>query len=358
MSLIELTNYFGSIFAFILAIGLLVRPLRFRNIILALFFMLIAYTTLFLNMVHSSKIYEYPFMLYINIPLEFFMGPLLYFYTSSLIEDKIKLSKKDFLHLIPGILTIPFIIPSLFLPIAEQKIQLENILLQKGDLLLQIFYYASPFIPVIYIIFSIAKIAISMRKKTSHQKKNILLLTLLSSWLIAGIVGIGGTIALSVPIMKFINLFISFFIFFFYLLSQRYPYLLQYGTIPTKKIKHSKSLLTKIDLENLNKELNSIMEGEKLFCDEDLNLSRLSQALNITPHQLSEFINNFYKQNFNSFINNFRINEAKKNFKEEPGRNTLSIALSVGFNSYSAFHSAFKKTTGVSPATYRKTLQK
>ena len=74
----------------------------------------------------------------------------------------------------------------------------------------------------------------------------------------------------------------------------------------------------------------------------------------ITEAQLSQFLNQHYNKNFNSYINGFRIDDAKKLLVNEADRNTLSIALAVGFNSYSAFHSAFRKTTGISPAEYRK----
>jgi len=99
---------------------------------------------------------------------------------------------------------------------------------------------------------------------------------------------------------------------------------------------------------------SGIMEEEKFFCDEDLSLSRLSEALGLTRNQLSQFLNTHYKKNFNNYINAYRIEEAKKIIVEEPARQILSIALAVGFNSYSSFHSTFKKMTGHSPADFRK----
>ena len=74
----------------------------------------------------------------------------------------------------------------------------------------------------------------------------------------------------------------------------------------------------------------------------------------MTQHQLSQFLNQHYNKNYNNFVNSYRIEDARKLLVDEPERNTLSIALAVGFNSYSAFHSAFRKVTGISPAEYRK----
>ena len=59
---------------------------------------------------------------------------------------------------------------------------------------------------------------------------------------------------------------------------------------------------------------------------------------------------------FNRFINGYRINEAIR-LLMDPGFNGLSvegIASSVGFISKSAFYSAFRKITGLTPVEYRK----
>ena len=96
------------------------------------------------------------------------------------------------------------------------------------------------------------------------------------------------------------------------------------------------------------------MEDEKLFCDEDLTLNRMADILSLTPHQVSEFLNNVLETNFNSFINSYRIDEAKQLLMEDSERSILSVAYSVGFNSKSVFYNAFTKVTGTSPTKFRK----
>ena len=77
--------------------------------------------------------------------------------------------------------------------------------------------------------------------------------------------------------------------------------------------------------------------------------------LNLSTQVLSMVINQKSGQNFNSFINTFRIAEATRLFGEEKYKHLTiaAIAFEVGFNSISSFNAAFKKQTGKTPLAYR-----
>ncbi|HPD77772.1 MAG TPA: helix-turn-helix domain-containing protein, partial [Spirochaetota bacterium] len=94
------------------------------------------------------------------------------------------------------------------------------------------------------------------------------------------------------------------------------------------------------------------------FADEDISLKKLADELDITTHQLSQILNEKIKKNFNTFINEFRVEEAKSLLVEEADRSILSISLAVGFNSYTTFCTTFSKYTGMSPSNYRKRFLK
>jgi YesN/AraC family two-component response regulator len=96
------------------------------------------------------------------------------------------------------------------------------------------------------------------------------------------------------------------------------------------------------------------MEEEKIFADEELTLKDLASELAISQHQLSQILNENLKKNFNTFINEYRIEEAKKMLIEEKERSILSIGIAVGFNSNTAFTTVFSKITGITPSQYRK----
>jgi AraC-like DNA-binding protein len=96
------------------------------------------------------------------------------------------------------------------------------------------------------------------------------------------------------------------------------------------------------------------MEIEKAFSDEDFSLKILARELEISTQQLSEILNEKIGKSFNTFINEYRIKEAKLLLVDEPGRSIHSIADAVGFNSNTAFTITFSKYEGCSPSRYRK----
>ncbi len=354
MSIIDLIIIFASGLSLVMALGLLVRPIEFRNIILAAILALMGFLTFSLYLLHSQKIYDYPILFFFQVPVVLCMGPLLFFYLESLTGDKDRLQRKDIFHFIP-LLVVALYIMSYFLysPNMQREIVYE-LLNQNKHIVLRVIFTGSVLSPIIYIAAPMVRILHQWKKGNPAEKKIVLLFSFLVIWVITGIIGLGGTIALSLPALKIINLLVSLVILCFYLMGQRYPYLVQYGTVHVSSESYSKSYLNGLDLDSLGKQLNVMMTREKLYCDEDLTLPRLSQALGVTQHQLSQFLNQHFNKNFNSYINSFRIEDAKKLLVDEAERNTLSIALAVGFNSYSAFHSAFRKTTGISPAEFRK----
>jgi len=71
--------------------------------------------------------------------------------------------------------------------------------------------------------------------------------------------------------------------------------------------------------------------------DSELNLKGLADRLSLTPHQLSEYLNERVKQDFRSFINSFRVEAAKRILIEEPEKSILTICYDVGFGSKSTF---------------------
>jgi AraC-like DNA-binding protein len=96
------------------------------------------------------------------------------------------------------------------------------------------------------------------------------------------------------------------------------------------------------------------VEIEKIFIDPVLDIGKISEELRISKHQLSEILNSKLKMDYKNYVNSYRIEEAKKLLENEPGHTILQIAYAVGFNSKTAFNTAFKKMTNITPTEYRK----
>ena len=141
-----------------------------------------------------------------------------------------------------------------------------------------------------------------------------------------------------------------------FMINQRYPEYLQLVIIETVKNRYRRTRLKGIDADNIIKRLTELMEKEKLFIDEDFSLKKLSYELSITPHQLSQLLNEKLNSNFNAYINQYRIQEAKKMLIDEPDRSIISVSSSVGFNSKSSFYRSFTQSAGKTPYKYRKDI--
>jgi len=101
--------------------------------------------------------------------------------------------------------------------------------------------------------------------------------------------------------------------------------------------------------------INSAIEEDSFFLDPECTLKGLSKKLGMHSNYVSQAINQEYEQKFRDYINSRRISVAKERLLDPDFvlYTITAIGESVGFNSKSAFYSAFKKHTGVTPATYR-----
>jgi len=98
------------------------------------------------------------------------------------------------------------------------------------------------------------------------------------------------------------------------------------------------------------------IESNELYKKEKLTLNEFSKRLDTNPKYLSQAINHHLNLSFVDFINNYRVEEAKKQMLDTKNTSlTLeAIGIMAGFKSKSAFFRAFKKTTNVTPNQFLK----
>jgi len=110
------------------------------------------------------------------------------------------------------------------------------------------------------------------------------------------------------------------------------------------------------DGEVLLKQLNKLMEEQKLYTNQKLKLEGLANQMGISKHLLSRVLNETYHNGFSHYIRDFRVHEAKALIKTRPELSLEGIGYEAGFNSRSAFYDAFKKTVHCTPAEFKKQL--
>lgn len=122
-------------------------------------------------------------------------------------------------------------------------------------------------------------------------------------------------------------------------------------------IKSSSQKSLKIDLveiDSLAEKVKTYLRENKSFLNPQLNLSGLAEQVEIHPNKLSFIINEKTGNNFNEFINGFRLEHFKSiaNDPEYKNITILGLAYESGFNSKSVFNSYFKKTVGKTPKAW------
>ena len=120
------------------------------------------------------------------------------------------------------------------------------------------------------------------------------------------------------------------------------------------KLAYATSTLNDVDVNAKLRQLETMMTQDKVFQNENLNLSMLAAALQLSGHQLSEMINTQYEYGFSRYIREQRVAEAKRLLTTDLSASVLSISLTTGFKSQSNFYAAFREITGVAPGAYRK----
>jgi AraC-like DNA-binding protein len=119
--------------------------------------------------------------------------------------------------------------------------------------------------------------------------------------------------------------------------------------------RYANSSLTPEQSEAYLQTLKACMERNKPFQDAEVRLADVAEAVSMTPHHLSQVINDGAGMTFRDFINVYRVEEVKRKLKDprETHKSILALAVEAGFGNKSSFNRAFKHHTGTTPSAYR-----
>ncbi len=118
--------------------------------------------------------------------------------------------------------------------------------------------------------------------------------------------------------------------------------------------KYKRSMLKPDERKRLAVALKDALVKEQLYLDPELSRAKLAEYLQVSPHTLSQLLNNHFHKSFSDYVNEYRLEEAKRKLIDPSyQRHTiLSIAFESGFSSKSSFQRLFKKFMGKTPSQY------
>lgn len=317
----------------------------------------------------------------------YFIGPVIYFYVQSLLNPSFRFGKKEWLQLVPGLL---YLLYSVVMVTTDKLVLGDYYFLASGvDPDFDTWYQLTGFVSML-VYFLLAFRYYQLYRKLMVQVisyadsvlfqwvRNFLLafLVMLTFRLLFFVLGE----IVDLAYKGFWWYFLFFGILFYYIAITGYA-----NSIETKVpfrtsgagSRHTLLLLPPVSgqqeaitedaevisvepflkkqtdeqLSGWKEKILQQMQVQKAYEDPELSLTTLARELKTNPAVISRTINQGFEQNFNDFVNQFRIDAVKKMLDkgEHKKQTLLGIAFDCGFNSKATFNRAFKKATGLSP---------
>jgi len=153
-------------------------------------------------------------------------------------------------------------------------------------------------------------------------------------------------------LVEMITFSIVFYAMIFFFLSKR-----DRDTIFQKTPeKYAQKKIDGDEVQALKERLAVLMSEEQLYKNPNLKLKELSARMNISQHKLSQLLNDNIGENFNSYINRHRVENAMSMLNDNELFTFEAIGYESGFSSKSSFYATFKKITGKTPSVFRDEL--
>ncbi|HBB01330.1 MAG: hypothetical protein A2W86_05950 [Bacteroidetes bacterium GWD2_45_23] len=123
--------------------------------------------------------------------------------------------------------------------------------------------------------------------------------------------------------------------------------------------KYKMNRMSTEECDVLHEALNKYMQDEKPYMNKELKIGDLADALHTSSHSLSFLFNQYLNVSYYDFVNEWRIAEFKKLVAEDTfSKYTLEVLADLcGFSSRASFFRSFKKSTGITPNEYIKSLR-
>jgi len=121
-----------------------------------------------------------------------------------------------------------------------------------------------------------------------------------------------------------------------------------------RKTKAGKPSLPAAESQAIRARVEAALLNNRHFAQPDLKLKDVAGMLELTPAQLSRFLNQELGQNFTQYLAGFRLVEARRLLIERPELTVEAVGYEAGFSSRSTFFAVFKEQLGTTPGAFQK----
>jgi AraC-like DNA-binding protein len=345
--------------------------------VLSVFFFFLAYPVGLTFLIATGLILYVPHLYRTGLIFALELMPVSYLYVRSVLTPRMP-TRKDLWHFIPSVVYVIDYLPFFFRS-GEEKLEalfqdnlgLTIILFEESMVFPPGFYLFCRYaISLIYLIFQARLIWLVYRILSGQQKRiNAQVfkwLTILSvselSLIFPPLTLFGEKFFQFEPIIYFsmiggVTVISAISLFFFpYILLGLKGIELNSGREEESKLQESLThkFLTEKKISEIEEMVLSHFEQNKPYLRLQYSLSQAASELNLPVQYISGYINNRENENFNDFVNRYRIRHCQKLLEVQYYRKLKleSLAKECGFNNRNTFTIAFKKFVCTTPSKY------
>jgi AraC-like DNA-binding protein len=319
--------------------------------------LIIGTQTLQLYFLAKGSQLEYPFLLYPFITILFITGPLNYIRYFMFLNPGRKIPLQVTAQLVPAAVIFAWETWFYYFNPDKNLDAIRSVFSNPSHSLITYVIVAGVIVSLIQYVL-LLRMEVSFIHKKETREPVLVSSAIMVFYMIDVLLVASGFILTDRPVMMTGILLTGLTGITYLLFENRYPDFYQLVAREEREKKYKKSLIQGLSKDKIIARLRELMEVEKIYRQLELKLDDVAAMLLITPHQLSEFVNDCMGMNFTSYINQYRVTEAKKRLAADPETSALSIAYEVGFGSKQSFNMIFKQQTGMTPSGYRQSIRK
>ncbi len=367
LKFVELIYLFGAFQGIFLSSAILLRARNKANTLLSLLIGLFSFYLIEQAIFLSGDITSFPHLIFATLPLSFLVGPLFYHFIRLNTLENQKFKIIHIIHILPFLYEVIILSP-FYLLSARQKLAVYNFKLDAPD---------SPFafdqFWLGYMIYLVSTtwfmiLAFRLLKRSNGSKGAEVRKRLVLRWIsflfisylagnflvsIFSIVGIG-----DMSQWQHVSLIIlTIFVLLIGYICVLDPKLIIHLEQPEKYINSS---LSKEQIEHYKYAIIQCTKEDELYLKDDLTPNMIAEKINVSSSDLSRIFSEGLNTNFYRFVNEYRIQHAKKLLATGRYANAkmIHIAFDSGFSNKSSFLRNFKEITGMTPSAYKSSSTK